>query len=175
MYFPILNDMKKYHVDEGVLKKFDSWLSSRRSATRKHLNPLQFAIDYDIEDEISIDLFAKCTSQEIGLLKVRYVVQCSVCQKILRASNDLPSEKDEFQCPDCFNENKFFYDDILIYFELLQEPAFVEDDTFIDGKKTMVSIVGKAQGLRISQVRTSSSPAVRGLISRYEERFKCAT
>lgn len=75
MYFPTLKDIElKYNISSEVIKKFDTWLGIRRSATKKYLNPFQFALDTDIDENYAFDLFELSTDKEFNILSMRYVV-----------------------------------------------------------------------------------------------------
>jgi hypothetical protein len=114
--------MKGYSIDEILFKKLDCWLGTRRLATRKFLNPLNFSIDTGIDAEVAMYIFALCTQTNINILKVKYVVECRNCNHICGkyySTGDIPRK---ISCSDCGISIDVNEDDIKIWFELIQEP-----------------------------------------------------
>lgn len=104
MYFPILRNLKtKYCLNDDLVNKFDTWLGIRRPAVRNYLNPNQFALDTDIDENLAFDLFEVSTDEEFKLLSIRFVI--SLDDKF----NSIESYKTIDEIPQTLN-----YDDQLI-------------------------------------------------------------
>lgn len=123
MYFPKLNALKAYHFDELMISQLDAWLGTRRVAVRKYLSPLQFSFQTGVREDAAIYMFALCVQPDIGLLKARYVVECHACEyrvvEVFESKIDIPQE---IYCGECDRSFKVTSDDIVIWFELLEEP-----------------------------------------------------
>jgi hypothetical protein len=172
MYFPILNTMRKFQVDEFLIKKLDVWLGTRRKAVRKFLSPLQFSLDTNIDEDVSMDLFLYCTEKDLKILKQRFVVTCPVCDRILGVYT-LPTDiPEEIFCAECNHTIKITEDMITIWFELLVTPQHLPKDS--DTKSVVVRNdgLGKNSGLRVEQLKNSKTEAARRLLSSLNERFR---
>lgn len=175
MYFPILDIMKRYRIDEAVYRKFDSWLAIRRESTRKFLNPLQFAIDTGLDTELALYVFALSTKPEIGILRVRYSVECASCNRKLGAYYLYQEVPLETNCLECGCSNKSPNKDVVVWFELLQKP----EKNLINSKMKqvihdVVDPLGKAPSLRALDLENSPNTVVRGLMDRLDERCRSA-
>jgi len=132
-------------------------------------------VDAGIDDEIAIAAFAICTYPDINLLRAKYIVECSNCQKMLNVYYSLSEITDNHECPECHCANTFASDDVIVCFELLQKPQ----EPFITQpmKEEIGKIVGtrgKSRSLRTSDLKKSNNGAVRRLLDRYDERFESA-
>lgn len=123
MYFPILNTLTRYRIDDFISNKLDVWLGTRRRAVRKFLSPIQFSLDSEIDEDTAISLFVICTGRDIGLLKQRYSIECPHCNRLMNSfslPSDIPSE---IYCIECDRTYSVTKDMITIWFELIQSPA----------------------------------------------------
>ena len=69
MYFQDLSIMKNYQINDYLIKKLDVWMGTRRRATWRFLNPIQFSIDCSIDLDTALMMFSLCTTKEFKLLK----------------------------------------------------------------------------------------------------------
>lgn len=158
-----------------VYSALDSWLAIRRKSTINYLNPLQFAVDVGIDSEIALAVFAICTYPDINLLRAKYIVECSNCKKTLGIYYSLAEIADSHECSECHCANSFAADDVIVYFELLQEPQEpIVDQPMKEAIESVIGSRGKSRSLRTSDLEKSSNIAVRGLLARYDERFESA-
>lgn len=159
--------MRRYQIDEIVYQQLDAWLGTRRAATLKFLNPLQFAVDAGVDSDLAMKVFALCTYSDIGLLRVRYQVECEACKKILATLYNSEEIPNVLECTDCSHVNKHVMHDISVYFELMQEPQrnFQTERQFP---------LGKAPCLKGADLAKSTDPAILGLISKFDERDRCS-
>jgi hypothetical protein len=172
MYFPTLNIMKKYKVDEFLIRKLDIWLATRRKAVRKFLSPLQFSLDTDIDEDLSIDLFFICSEKDLELLKFRTIVKCPNCDRIIGVYEEPTKIPSSIYCDECNFNIKVNQDIVETYFELTQLPMeqVINRDSIVFREGDDGS--GKAFGLRVEQIEKSKSDMARRLFGKYNERFR---
>jgi hypothetical protein len=137
MFYPILSTLEQHQVDRLVISQLDSWLGTRRKAVWHALNPLQFSIDSGIDEELALYVFALCTEAEFGLLRVKYVLECPVCDRNIKtyySASDIPQF---FTCLECGTHiEKIDEEWISIWFELLKPTTELitnEQHTWING------------------------------------------
>jgi hypothetical protein len=171
MYFPTLNTLKNYHhIDTFIIRMLDTWLGTRRQAIKKFLDPIQFSIDTDIDEELSISLFADCTHPKINVLKKRYTVECPQCGKVLGVyfnPNEVPIT---IFCNECNHNYPVTFDNIIIWFELIKLPEQSQD---VSPKRTLIkegTQLGKSDGLRPSRITNPSM--ARRLLDGLDERIR---
>lgn len=125
MYFPTLSNLQE---SDMYRKALDEWLGSRRAAVRKHLSPLQFAVDTDIDEGKAINLFFECTQPDVGLLKVYFVVECPYCNAILGVYDEYVKIPSSIICDECGGEVETDDDHVIVWFELLLEADRSKDN-----------------------------------------------
>lgn len=171
MYFPTLNTLKTYHrIDSFIVQKLDSWLGTRRQAVRKFLNPIQFSIDTDIDEDFSILLFANCTNPNIGVLMQRYVVECSCCNRLIGVYSSPSLVPHNAYCIECNENIHISFNDITIWFELVKIPERLPEQLDMVNLPPAGDASGKAEGLRPS--RLQQLPMARRLLEGFDERIR---
>lgn len=125
MFFPTLGNLKMYKIDDTLITQLDAWLGTRRKAVVDFLNPLQFSIDSQIDEQYAIYLFVMCTKPKIEVLKVKYILECPVCDKIQQVYFNPLEIPDKFSCLECGSLVKVHEDYINIWFELIKKPQDV--------------------------------------------------
>lgn len=144
MYFPILSTMSRYQIDSFLMNKLDIWLGTRRKAVRKYLSPLQFSLDCEIDEDISISLFSICTMQEISLLDEYYVVECENCNnRILGTFTQVSDIPNEIYCGECDRNIEVTKYNLLIWFKLLKEPQEQPYNEYSRGLIKKVNSLGR--------------------------------
>lgn len=177
MYFPTLSTMKRYKVDDFLIKKLDIWLGTRRKAIRKFLSPLQFSIDTDIQEDVSIDLFFFSTENHVDVLKQRIVVNCPNCDRILGVyenPNDVPTHTTCIECnPEENMPIDIDEDMITIWFELTKS-ALPQN---FEGSSSAGQGGGEGNGLglRPKDLIKSRSPMARRYLAGLDERFRSSS
>lgn len=171
MYYPRLDNLNRHNIDSFLIQKIDIWLATRRFATYNYLSPLQFSLDFGINQEIAIKLFLLCTLPEINLLRERYVVRTPCCERNIVSVYGQEQIPQKMRCEEHGMEKEVNIDDIVIWFELLSEPA---TQPLKDIHITSRGILGKEHGLRPQMIRQSKDPTVRRLFDSLDERFRSA-
>lgn len=151
MFFPALINMSNYKIGETLYNNLDQWLGTTRIAVRKSLNPLQFSRDYQISEDVATQLFLLCTSEEFSILKAKYILECPICNSILLNSDTYPKST-EVYCIECNVRNTILDDDIIIQFELIQDP-----ENKLTSYKANGIDQGKAISLRAGTIREGKS------------------
>lgn len=121
MFYPILEKLKNDVVDDISIQSLDSWLGSRRRFTYESLNPLQFSIDSNVDEELAMLMFSLCVKENIKLLNVRYEVVCPICDTSLYTTYNRNDIQQYYICDDCKNKIESI-DNVQIWFELLEDP-----------------------------------------------------
>ncbi|MBZ8120541.1 MULTISPECIES: hypothetical protein [Bacillus cereus group] len=173
MYFPTLDTMKDLKIDDFLIKKLDTWLGTRRKATRKHLCPLQFSIDTDIDEDTSIELFAICTDKEIKILREKYIITCpNCCDKILNVYYTPEQIPDIIYCNECDRTIRVREEMITIWFELMliPNPSPISNAS----GSTTTTNSGNGGGLSAERLRQTKSPMALRLATCFNERFRQA-
>jgi len=143
MFFPTLNGLKMYKIDDISISKLDGWLGTRRKAVIDSLNPLQFSVDTGIDEQYSIYIFALSTQIGIAVLKARYVIECPLCDTVYKVVYDLEDIPKCFVCNECGSNLKNHEDYVTIWFELIIEPQeIIISEDVLDVVRT-VSPLGK--------------------------------
>ncbi|MFJ8064857.1 hypothetical protein ACIQYS_09510 [Psychrobacillus sp. NPDC096426] len=150
MYFPSLQIMKvsdgDNKINEKLLEQLDFWLASRRVAVRNYLSPYSFSQFSDVDSTLCIDLFYYCTSDKVNILKARYDVFIRSLGLKIGSYYDYNDIPEFFVDSDNNEELEISDNDILIYFELLEEPEEVPNINLDDG-------AGKPRGVGIVEFR----------------------
>lgn len=171
MYFPTLSILRNYHqVDSFIINKLDSWLGTRRQAARKFLNPIQFSIDTDLDEELSILLFANCTNPRIDVLKQRYVAECPNCNKILGTYYSPQEVPFKLYCAECNSNVHLSFDDIIIWFELTRLPEMLPEESITGSTMQQGNNLGNGSSLRTSRITQISM--ARRLLEGFDERIR---
>lgn len=140
MYFPVLENLKTKKFYEQDILLLDRWLGSRPKNTWKYLNPLQFALDCSINEELATNLFVSCTIDEnIDLFEVRLLIKCPNCENVVaKEIGLLISGLEEDICAECFEELdwEILKDETEVYFSLKKQPAYPFRDKIIVENKT---------------------------------------
>ncbi|PHB61124.1 hypothetical protein [Bacillus wiedmannii] len=171
MYFPTLDTMKNLEIDNFLIKKLDTWLGTRRKATRKHLSPLQFSIDTDIDEDTSIELFAVCTDNEIKVLREKYIVTCpNCCDKIIDVYYTPEEIPDIINCYECNRSIRVREEMITIWFELMRIPNPSPISNVSSPTSNTTS--GNGGGLSAERLRQTKSPMALRLTTSFNERFR---
>lgn len=122
MYFPTLSTLKSYTgVDEVTIAKLDAWLGIRRKAVIDFLNPLQFSIDSGIDEEFCLYLFALTSQNDIGVLRVKYVIECPCCEHVSKTYYKQIDVPRIFECLNCESTGPIRDEYITVWFELVKE------------------------------------------------------
>jgi hypothetical protein len=175
LYFPTLSAMKAFQIDEFVIQKLDVWLGTRRKAVWKFLNPIQFSLDSDIDEETAIHLFAVCTDQRIHVLQQRYSVECPCCNRELGLF-ELPAQIPQtIYCVACDEDVKVTEDYITIWFKLIEKPAEQPYKQLAAASIRRGEALGKDYSLRPERLQRSSSDMARRLVTGINERFRSTT
>lgn len=168
MYFPKLSILKDYRFDDLMIDQLDSWLGTRRIAVRKYLSPIQFSYQTGIREDAAIHMFALCVQPNIALLKPRYLVECKKCEyrivEVFESAIDVPQK---LYCGECDRTFDVSSDDIIIWFQLLEEPATPE---YLNTNGKAGDYLGKSMGLRNTVAANSPEDVVRRLSVTYEQR-----
>ena len=169
MYFPVLENMSEYQVEDYVISKLDSWLGTRRPAIRKFLNPLHFAIDTGIDEQASLNLFAICTRPEFKVLELRCECECPQCDDILGSfkSYEVPSS---IFCEACEQEIDVDLERIVFWFSLIKQPQAQPKPYIKYNTETEMISSGKHSGLQQKDFQESAYPLVRGLMDNWNQR-----
>lgn len=171
MYFPTLDIMKHYQIDEILIKKLDLWLGTRRKATKKYLSPLQFSIDCDIDEETSMGLFVLCIENAVHLLKQRYTIECR-CGRIIGDYESVIEIPMSYHCIECNREYETTMDMIVIWFELLVDSQAQPLNLLAQELLTSGGTMGNGYSLRLDKVNQSSNDSVRRLLNGLNERIR---
>lgn len=133
MYFQKLEHLQKINgVNSFALNKLDEWLASKPIMEYDYLNPLDFSYQAVVNEDISLELFAKCSDSELftqfqegPLLKVKYIIGCPECDQSFQtfySIDDIPREYSHCN-DDCVGFYPLYHRErIEIYFELLDVP-----------------------------------------------------
>ena len=151
MFYPILENLKQNKIDMDIIKKLDGWLGTRRKAIWKSLNPLQFSIDSGIDEDLSLYLFILCDN--LKLLKVQYIVHCSLCDANLNKYKSIKDIPEKIFCNECNNYININEEDIIVYFELLIPPTdFLYNSSDLYAMSTENFVQKKADSLRLATI-----------------------
>lgn len=137
MYFPILKNLEnKYNLNSDLINKLDTWLGIRRPATRKYLNPNQFALDTDIDENLAYDLFDLSTDTEFNILSMRFVILIDDNLDSQETYNDVENIPKQIEINNQFIEVTDSM--VRIWFSLEKTPAFPPVLTDLKGGKSGV-------------------------------------
>ncbi len=124
MYFPLLNRLKDFNIDLETIYKFDIWLSKLRGLKRNGMRPARFAVDMNVDFNISNDIFT-LAAVKLRLLQINYEIHSPYENHEMITSfnniNDVPSN---IRCPQTGKLfNPYDYDEFIeITFDLLVSP-----------------------------------------------------
>lgn len=121
MYFQNLKNIRKRRYDNGEIDKLDKWLIGLSPKKKKRINPLQFAHDSQVRQDIAIKLFEDAS--KIGTLKTVYqVMDVDRVEtiEIYYSKEDIPEEIYSNILED---EMKIFNENILVWFRLIEKPT----------------------------------------------------
>lgn len=137
MYFPILRNLEeKYCLDRDLINKFDTWLGIRRPAVRNYLNPNQFSLDTDIDENLAFDLFELSTDEEFNILSMRFVIFLDDSLDLQKTYNKVAEIPNFIE----FNDETIEINDsmVKIIFSLKKTPAHPPVLTDLKGGKSGV-------------------------------------
>ncbi|WP_057000224.1 hypothetical protein [Carnobacterium maltaromaticum] len=120
MYFPSLMNIKTRRYDNGEIDKLDKWLIALSAKKRKYLNPLQFAQDSGVRQDVAIKLFEEAS--KTGTLKSIYqVMDVDRIEtiEVFYSKEEIPKEIYSNILED---EIKIVNENILVWFKLTEKP-----------------------------------------------------
>lgn len=132
-----------YKIDDILINQLDVWLGTRRKAVVDSLNPLQFCIDCGVDEQQAIYIFALCTQPLIGVLKVKYILECPGCDRVENVFYNPREIPGAFTCLECGSQVTIHEDYIHIWFELIKQPQDMPISEEIIGVAKGVYSLGK--------------------------------
>lgn len=151
MFFPSLNTLRNFRVDQVIINKLDAWLAYQPPSKYHHLNPLQFALESNIREDLSVRVFALCSSGELKIMSPKYRLICPGCGEFDRSVADIQSLEGlllECDCGEIYSPYEFL-GFVEIFFELVIDPEF-DPGSIIELTEEAKAVLGKSESLRVS-------------------------